>query len=240
MCAIRDSLEREGFCNSILSEDRLFQGLAPEVANAFGALKQMGSYPAGSIIFTEGGPPVGAYVLGQGRVKLTVISVKRRSRTVGSAEAGEILGLSATIAGEPYEVTAETLTICEAAFIDRRQFLAFLNHQPEFCFRVVRLLGQHFKDLVERFRRLERNPPAAAKLAHLLLDWAAAREQSSVGIVLRLPLTHEAIGALIGTSRETVTRTLAEFRRQDIICPEDAAILIRNRAELERIANLDR
>jgi len=52
------------------------------------------------------------------------------------AEAGEVLGLSATISGKPYEVTAETIDPCQVTFVKREDFLLFLKDDVEACFKV--------------------------------------------------------------------------------------------------------
>jgi CRP/FNR family transcriptional regulator len=51
-----------------------------------------------------------------------------------------------------------------------------------------------------------------------------------------LTLTHEEIAQLIGTSRETVTRGLSEFKKQGLIEPNGSTLLIRNKLALERLA----
>ncbi len=64
----------------------------------------------------------------------------------------EILGLSATLSGEPYDSTAETVTDCEVGFVGREEFLRFLYEHNEAAFRVVECLSHNVRAAFERVR----------------------------------------------------------------------------------------
>lgn len=228
------------FFDSKLSSNQLLEGLSPEAAEAFEAVKQTTSYAKGSILFAEGEPPEGVYLLSQGRVKLVLDRGRKRERIVRIAGPGEVLGLSATISGEPCEVSVETLAQSRVGFISRADFLRLLQDYSEICFRAVQLLGQNLHVSYEQFRHFDQTPSAAAKLAHLILSWSEEAGGPTNGeACLRLPLTHEGIAHMIGTSRETVTRTFGKFRDRKIIRLEGSQLSIRNKAELESFIKLD-
>ncbi|HEX8889274.1 MAG TPA: Crp/Fnr family transcriptional regulator [Pyrinomonadaceae bacterium] len=228
------------FFDSKLSSNQLLAGLSPETAEAFEAVKQTISYPKGSIIFAEGEEPQGVYLLSQGKAKLVLDRDRKRERIVRIAGPGEVLGLSATISGEPYEVSVETLARSHIDFISRADFLHLLQDYSEICFRAVQLLGQNLHVSYEQFRHFDQTPSAAAKLARLLLSWCEeAGGQTNGEAHLRLPLTHEGIAHMIGTSRETVTRTFGKFRNRNIIRLEGSQLSIRNKAELENFIKPD-
>jgi CRP/FNR family transcriptional regulator len=73
------------------------------------------------------------------------------------------------------------------------------------------------------------------RLARLLLEWAADGQASNGIVRVKLPLTHEEVSQLIGTSRETVTRTLAEFKKNHVAELKGSTLIIRNKAALERL-----
>src|SRR5207244_11893100 len=98
----------------------------------------------------------------------------------------------------------------------------------------------HLNVSYEQFRHFDQTPSAAAKLAHLILSWCEeAGGQTNGEAHLRLPLTHEGIAHMIGTSRETVTRTFGKFRNRNIIRLEGSKLSIRDKAELESFIKLD-
>ncbi|MGA2459754.1 MAG: cyclic nucleotide-binding domain-containing protein, partial [Terriglobales bacterium] len=79
------------------------------------------------MLFVEGQLPRGVFVLCKGSVKLAISSPSGRTVMVKLAEPGEVLGLSATLSGKPYEVTAETIDPCQVNFVKRDDFLRFLK-----------------------------------------------------------------------------------------------------------------
>jgi CRP/FNR family transcriptional regulator len=73
------------------------------------------------------------------------------------------------------------------------------------------------------------------KLARLLLEWASDGETTKDGIRIKIALTHEEIAQLIGTSRETVTRVLSEFREKKFAQLRGSTLMITNRPGLEKL-----
>jgi len=72
-------------------------------------------------------------------------------------------------------------------------------------------------------------------LARFLLEWAANYPEEKGQIRLKLTLTHEEIAQMIGSSRETVTRLLADFRRKQLLQVMGSTLIIKNKAALESI-----
>jgi len=82
-------------------------------------------------------------------------------------------------------------------------------------------------------RTLGLTSSANEKLARLLLDWSAQGTETKQGTEIKFPLTHEEIAAFIGTTRETVTRTLSEFKDRHLVAQRGATLRIPNRGALE-------
>src|SRR5258708_6680423 len=72
-------------------------------------------------------------------------------------------------------------------------------------------------------------------LAKLLLDWSETGQATKEGIRVKMPLAHEEIGEFIGTTRETVSRTLGQFKNRRLVALHGATLMISNRAGLERM-----
>lgn len=219
--------------------NHLLEGLSQEAARAFEEIKQSNIYPSGVTLFYEGSAPQGIYILSDGRAKLVLNPDKNRAQIIRISEPGEVLGLSAAIAGEPYEMTAETLAPCRIDFVSRKELLRFLHEKPEVCFRVVQLLGQTLHESYEQFCLFDKHLSAATKLAYVILNWCAEGLETKEGIRVEIPLTHEGIARMIGTSRETVTRTLLKLRSKRLIGIEGSTLLIRKKAELEKLVQIN-
>jgi CRP/FNR family transcriptional regulator len=147
--------------------DRLFCDLAPEALREFDAIKSIQVFPKGTILFREGQPGRGVFLLCQGRARLSLCAEDGRHLTLRIASAGEILGLSATVSGGFYEVTAEALEPVQVAEVRRRELLQFLRAHREVCLQVVGQLSDDLHVAYDRVRavglgRTRRAHPAAA------------------------------------------------------------------------------
>ena len=153
------------------------------------------------------------------------------------ARAGELLGLMAAIAGQPYEVTAETIHPCQVAFVRRDDFLRFLAKHPEASQNVVKQMSSQYRGACEQLHAIGLSASAQEKLARLLLTWSEGIQQTKEGTRIKLPLTHEEIAEFIGTTRETVTRTLNDFKVRHLVAIQGSTLMIPSRAALESFAN---
>jgi CRP/FNR family transcriptional regulator, cyclic AMP receptor protein len=221
-----------------LRADRIFCDLPASALQNFENIKFATAYPSGAVLFVEGQVPRGIFVLCKGSVKLSINSPSGRTMIVKLAEPGEVLGLSATISGKPYEITAETIDPCQVNFVKRDDFLRLLKEDVEVCFRVAEQLGEKYHNACKEVRSLGLSHSAAEKLAALLLEWGAKNgEAAKPAPRLTIRLTHEEIAQMIGTSRETVTRLFAEMKKRQIVQTKGSTLVIRNTAALREIAN---
>lgn len=226
-------------CHSCkLRANGFFCQLSPSATTDFNAIRSQATYPAGAVLFMEKQDPRGVFVLCAGQVKLSISSSGGKTLILRIAKAGEIVGLMATMSGAPYEVTAETLHPCQVAFIRRDDFLRFVDKHLEVYQGVVRQLSTLYSGACEQLRTVGLSTSAPEKLARLLLDWSADAKETKQGRQIKLPLTHEEIAEFIGTTRETVTRTLSEFRGRQLVALQGSTLMISNRPGLETIGGI--
>lgn len=218
-----------------LRSGKFFCELPKASLQAFDNIKYSAAYPGGAMLFTEGQFPRGIYMLCKGRVKLSITAADGKTLILKIAEPGEVLGLHATVSGTPYEMTAETLHPCQVNFIKREDFLKFLKDHGDACLQAAQHLSQNMQSAYEQIRSLGLSHSAREKLARVLLEWASSGEETKEGTRVKLAMTHEEIAQMIGTSRETVTRILAEFKSKQFAQIKGSNLLIRNRGALERM-----
>jgi CRP/FNR family transcriptional regulator, cyclic AMP receptor protein len=224
---------------------RSFCNLPEAALRAFDAVKFSTLYPKGALLFVEGQPPRGVYVLCSGRVKLSASSGDARVIITRIVRPGEVLGLCAALSDGPYEVTAETLEPCQVNFVKREEFLRFLSAHGEASLRAAQQLGSNYRAALEQVRMLGLSHSAAGKLARFLLEVGAHADGNGNGNGngkshaerMTLALTHEEIGQLIGASRETVTRLFSEFKHERFIEVKGTTLLLNDRRALETLAN---
>ena len=212
-----------------------FCGMSNEARTALNLCSHKSVLPPGIILFVEGQAPRGVFIVCSGKVNLSTTSREGKVITLKTAEAGEPLGLSATISNVGYETTAETATACQLSFVERKDVLELFETQKEVSFKVAHCLSQHFQAAYRDIHQLVLNRSSSGKLARLLLSQSVGDEQSEE---VRVPasMTHEEMAQRIGASRETVTRLIINLRRKKLIRSDRAGIVIRNRTALEALA----
>ena len=134
--------------------ERLFCDLSRDTLQAFNALKSVSSCPRGTMLFREGQPARGIFILCDGRARLSVCSESGKRMILRIAAPGEILGLSAALAGSPHEITAELLDTSHIATIRRKDLLRFLHEHRDACLQVVNLLSQDLHVAYDRVRSI--------------------------------------------------------------------------------------
>jgi CRP/FNR family transcriptional regulator, cyclic AMP receptor protein len=219
-----------------LRANGFFCQLSPTAMTDFNKIKSPATYPAGAVLFLEKQDPRGVFVLCAGQVKLSISSSGGKTLILRIAKPGEILGLMATMSGITYEVTAETLHPCQIAYVRRDDFLCFMGKHPEVYQGAVRQLSTLYRGACEQLRTVGLSASAPEKLARVLLEWSADSKDTKQSTQIKLPLTHEEIAEFIGTTRETVTRTLSEFKNRQVVSLHGSTLLISNRPALETIS----
>ena len=219
--------------------ERLFCNMAASAIAAVDAIKFTGVYPKGSLLFVEGEMPRGIFILCSGRAKLTTSSTEGKTLIVKIAEPGEVLGASATILGKPYEVSAETIEPAQLNFLKRDDFLKLLGTNVEVCMHTAQQLSEKYHAAQREIRSLGLSQTTSEKLAKLLLDWCArGGEETAKGVRLKVLLTHEEIAQMIGTTRETVTRLLSDFKRKKIIEMKGSSVFVLEKNSLETMVTI--
>ena len=174
-------------------------------------------------------------ILCQGRVKLSMSSANGKTLILKIAGPGEVLGLSATIAGEPYDTTAEAVDPVQINLIRRADFQNFLARYQDACLHAAQELSAVHNSACHEIRILGLSQSVPERLARLLLEWDAKQPAAKQGRV-RFALTHEEISEFLGTSRETITRVLLDFKKRKIIQLKGATLVILDRPRLQGMA----
>lgn len=226
----------ENCANCNLQDDNFFCRLPEKVMRQWERIKHITTYPEGALLFMEGEPARGVHILCQGRVKLLTANGDGKTFILKIARPGQVFGLDAIVTGRPQKVTVETMQPCQIAYVSREDFLRFIMDNGEACLRVVQQLGQECRSAYEVIRSLGLARSVSEKLAKFLLSWSSGGRESDGAVRVKLALTHEELAQLIGCSRESVTRTLSDFKRQKLVELNGSTLLIWDKAVLETLA----
>jgi CRP/FNR family transcriptional regulator len=194
-------------------------------------------YPRGKVLFAEGEPGRGVFILRTGRTTVSISSSEGRLVILRIAQPGEVLGLSSVLRNASYNTTVKTIESCRTDFIPRRE-LGDLMERSQLAARAIsQILSREVTELTERARSLLLPQSANAKLARLLLEWCEeAGTNKSRTIRIPRSFTQEQIAHMICSSRETVTRLLAGLNRRRVIRVTPDSIEVCDRAALQKTA----
>jgi CRP/FNR family transcriptional regulator len=220
-------------CNRRSSD--FFCALSAASLRAFNEIKHPAVFPEDAVIFVEGQIARGIFLLCEGQAKLSTTSREGKTLILRIANAGEMLGLHAIITGNPYELTVETMRPSRMTFVERNDFLRFVKQHNDACLQTARQISRDCQHAYDVVRSLGLSHSASGKIAKFLLESAADGLVTDGIVRTTLALTHEEIAQRTGTSRETITRILSDFRKRNIVELKGSRLTIRNKVALERL-----
>jgi len=195
------------------------------------------SLPSQAPLFTEGDEARCLYVICGGFLKLTVGRLHDRQMIVRVAGPGSLLGLYAVLSHGVYEVSAQTLTAAQLRPVERDRFVAFLHNHREAQLRAVQCICQEYRFALQDACRISLSETVAGRLGRLLLELSHQIGEQVGGVEFSFPLllTHEEMASMACTTRETVTRTLGQFRKDGWISIEDSLITLHQPEQLATV-----
>jgi CRP/FNR family cyclic AMP-dependent transcriptional regulator len=226
----------EDCASHTLRDNELAGALSSDSLQDLDRISHPNSFPAGALLFVEGQTARGVYLLCHGYAKLMTTNRDGKTLILKIARPGEILGLDAVISGRPYEFTVETLHASQLAFVSREDFLRFLRSHGDACLYAAQHLSRDCRSVYESIRSIGLSHSVTEKLARLLLQWSADARSADGTVRIKVALTHEEIAQLIGSSRETVTRILGEFKKRRVLEVHGSTVVMRNVSALENLA----
>ncbi len=208
-----------------------FCNLSPQALVEYDALGMHVSVPSDGTLFHEGQPARSVYILCSGQVKLTTSSKEGKILLVRLAKPGDVLGLSAAMSGTPYETSAQAVEPTLVKSFQRQDFLHFIERHIEGSLHAAQMLNREYRDALSDAVRLALSTNISGRVARLFLEMASGKNEPKPRFTLSL--THEELSTMLGTTRESVTRVLSEFKRKEIIGINGSAITILRKDALE-------
>lgn len=192
--------------------------------------------PAEAPLFAQGEEARCLYLICSGYLKLTA-GTDDHSMIVRVAGPGSMLGLYAVLSHGLYEVSAESLTPAQLRPVERDRFLNFLRAHKEAQMRAVQCICQEYRFALQDACRIALAETVAGRLGHLLLELANQIGEHNVDGSLNVPLllTHEEMASMTCTTRETVTRTLGQFRKDGWISIDGSLVTIHDPDHLQNL-----
>src|ERR1044071_6318303 len=157
----------------------------------------------GTVLFSEGEPARGVYILRTGRATVSISSREGRVVMLRLAQAGDVLGLNSTLRNGSYDATVKTVEPCRTDFISRVELIELMQSQAG-AQAIANVLSRELTELTARAKLLLLPQTVSGRLAKLLLEWINENGSDVSGTVrLHRVFTHEEMAQMICSSRET-------------------------------------
>lgn len=188
------------------------------------------SYPRNAVIVFEDDPGDALYLVIKGQVKVVLIGEDGREVILSVLKDGDCFGEMALIDDEPRSAHVIAMEDSDVLVLRREDFQRKLSELPGMALALLRTLSRRLREADEKIGGLVLLD-VNGRVAQLLLK--LADENDGVNIVRKI--THHTIAQMVGSSRETVSRTIRELAEKGLIEVSRRSIAIRNRRALEAL-----
>lgn len=189
------------------------------------------SFRAGDTVCTGDEISKSVFLVASGRVQLHRTTREGRHFVIATLGPGSMFGEDSLLGGEGPNTSAVALEPGTVWVMPRQQVLEISSSDAMFSFGLMQALGQR---VVEAENRLEQMAYStiASRLAGLLLDLSAGDPKGAVHA------THQELADMLGTWRETISKTLQDFRRRGLVTSGRRQLTIRDKQGLRREAGI--
>ena len=235
--AAQDPLPADGTdtASTLVAPSNFLAQLDTAAAAGLRAIATVQHFGKNDFVFRAGAPGSNVYFLRSGKVKIHQSSPLGREVILWFCFAGEIFGLAEVAQGGGRVVNAQACEASEVLAVAQEKFRDFLERHPRVAMLSMQVLSSRLRVLGEMFVNLVADD-VSTRIAKLILR-LSARYGTRVGkeIFLNIPLTHQEIADMVGTSRQTVTTVLGSLKRQGVLSIDDRRIHIESEELLNEL-----
>ena len=194
------------------------------------------TYAQGDIIFSEGDPCAGLFVIESGRIRIFKSSASGREQVLAIEGPGSSVAELPVFDGGNYPASTSAMENTGILFISKQDFYSLCLIHPQVPLKVLKIVGARLRRLVGIIEELSFTT-VRGRLISTLLRFAEHGKKTGNGVEVQLPPSNQELASQIGTVRELVSRNLSRLQAEDLIRMEGKTVLIldlnRLKAELE-------
>lgn len=191
----------------MLHHVHLFRHLAEADANVLTSHCTTRTYPANTVLITEGDSSDSLYVILEGEVKVYVSDPHGKEAILNLMGPGEYFGELALLDDAPRSASVVTMMPTKVMIISKGEFKRCLTTNPELAYKLIVSLTQQIRSLTDNVKNLALMD-VYGRVAHTLLDLARDKDGKKI---IEQKLTHQDIASMVGSSREMVSRILKDL-----------------------------
>jgi CRP/FNR family cyclic AMP-dependent transcriptional regulator len=220
--------------NEALARVPLFASLTPSEIDALAQRTLERRFTAGDVLFREGDPCYGFFVLARGGVKIFKTSAGGREIMLAVEKAPSSVAEIPMFDGGPYPATVSAISDVIAYLISKQDFRKVCLQNPEVALKVLAVVGKRLRQLVGVVERVSFGS-VRQRLAQMLLDLSRQEARNP----FPLALTHQEMASRLGTVREVISRNLSRFQAEGLLCIEKRQVLLSDPTGLKREAETE-
>ena len=210
----------------------LFEGLPGEQHRTLGRIALIRSYRKGQIVFADGDPGNGFYIVQSGRIKVFKISPEGKEQIFHIFGPGDSFGEVAVFTGKGFPAFAAAEAPSSLFFFPRDAFVALVRRDPSLALNMLAILSQRLQKFTGLIEDLSLREVPARLAAHLLY----LSEKDPDAGKIRLDISKGQLASLLGTIPETLSRIMSRMSRQGLIRMERNQLTVLDRQALQEIA----
>lgn len=218
----------------LLSQVALFAGLTAPELDALVQRAVERRFADGDMLFWEGEPCAGIFILVQGQLKIFKTSSSGREMMLSLEAAPSTVAELPLFDGGPYPASVRSVGAALTYFINKTDFYQVCRQHPDVALKVLAVVGRRLRHLVMIVESVTFGS-VTTRLARLLLQM---KEQAGAD-EFPMTLTHQELASRLGTVREVVSRNLARFRAEGLVQMQGQTLKILDLAGLQREAEAE-
>jgi CRP/FNR family transcriptional regulator len=190
-------------------------------------------YTAGEIVFSEGEPCSGLYVVESGHIRIFKSSANGREQVLSVEGPGSSVAELPVFDGGNYPASVAAVEDATLLFVSKQDFQTLCLTHPQVALKVLRVVGARLRRLVGIIEELSFTT-VRHRLASFLLRLAQKDgKRTGKGAEVTLPTSNQELAAQIGTVRELVSRNLSRFQSEGLIQMDGRSVIIPDLKALE-------
>jgi CRP/FNR family transcriptional regulator len=216
-----------------LSKVPIFSGLTESELAFLSQRTVPRRYKSREIVFSEGEPCAGLYVVEAGHVRIYKSSANGREQVLSVDGPGSSVAELPVFDGGNYPASVAAIDDAILLFVSKQDFQALCLAHPQVALKVLRVVGARLRRLVGIIEELSFTT-VRHRLASFLLRLAAKEgKQTSDGVEVTLPVSNQELAAQIGTVRELVSRNLSRLQSEGMLKMEGRTLILCDPKALE-------
>jgi len=216
----------------------VLKGVEGPTLDQIAATKGCTLFKKGQPIFKEGNNPEGLYCIHQGKVKVFKTGDEGRDQIVRFAKAGDVIGYRSLLSGEPYNLSAAALEDAVVCCIPKETFYEMLRTDGALTMEMIQLLSGQLRKAEDQLVHLAQKPVRERLAETLLILKEVYGTEDGDNSPLNVKLSRDELAAVVGTATETLVRTIADLKRENLIATDKKKIRILDVEGLVRVGNL--